>query len=1073
MQELEREEDSQLVHRDKKQFFIKVIDSFACPPGKYGPNCSGTCSQHCFTEYNCDNTNGNCASCKPGYKGDTCNEECQNKTYGYYCMNHCSVGCSNICNKTDGQCNCLNGYKGNMCTEKCPNGTYGDKCAQNCSQFCVPSTCSSENGFCDCLPGYKGDKCDEVCSLGNWGPMCINNCSVHCYNTSCDFQTGSCNYGCIEGFQTANCTEPCNKTHYGKNCVNECSWNCTRSECNSTTGVCEQCVPGRYGNYCDEDCPDGKYGQDCINECSISCKDGCHPVNGTCINGCQDGFLGPFCNATCDENHFGPACSSACSLHCEGVNNNNSRICHSVNGSCLLGCSRDFTGPQCFEAINSGSSPPVGAIVGAAIAALVIIALIIVTVVLWRRKHPKKERTSFKERNITHLILPEKDIEEKVSEEIETPKEDDDPGFIPDATYYNTSSEPLVNMSMPVHELNIYMKSHDKEFFTEQFKKIPQAQDVTTEVAENEKNKVKNRYKNICPYDHSRVHLLINTGKKEGDYINASYIRDNNDKVKFIASQGPNKAVLNDFIRMLWEQHVDIVVMLTNLVEEAKVKCEQYWPESGKVSYGDTKVQVIQAKTFADYTIRTIELNQYNGGTRILTQYHFTSWPDQSVPNSPWALVDLAMKVLAHPTTQPIVVHCSAGVGRTGTFIALHNVLKDAEETNRIDFYSTLVRLRQDRIFMIQTPDQYEFLHRAVQAALICTPTVVSVSECSERVKELLKKEVSGLSKIEKEYRSINLVSKDIRNSQLDDNEVEKSTKEKVYQNTHELKKDGQNRFPNIMPRKFDRPYLVCEQKNMSDYINAVFTPALFKKDQHIITQLPMPQTVSDLWRLVKQYKISLMVAFELEKLGTDKTMTVYLPIVVDSSLALGNIEIHCTAINDKDLWEEQILKVRNEKSKSDSQDVVHLKCKDTEMDVKKLLSLILKIRAYTAYTSGRTLFLCRNGATFSGLCSVLCTVLDRLDEDAKVSVPLVVGAMKTVRPEVIPNLEQYRIVYEVLERYCTTASPYTNVGGEKLPLTIPLTTPLTTPLTIPSHIINNPTFDENSTDPSSVYNNV
>uniref|UniRef100_A0A182ZNI0 protein-tyrosine-phosphatase n=1 Tax=Biomphalaria glabrata TaxID=6526 RepID=A0A182ZNI0_BIOGL len=325
--------------------------------------------------------------------------------------------------------------------------------------------------------------------------------------------------------------------------------------------------------------------------------------------------------------------------------------------------------------------------------------------------------------------------------------------------------------------------------------------------------------------DHSRVHLLINTGKKEGDYINASYIRDNNDKVKFIASQGPNKAVLNDFIRMLWEQHVDIVVMLTNLVEEAKVKCEQYWPESGKVSFGDTKVQVIQAKTFADYTIRTIELNQYNGGTRILTQYHFTSWPDQSVPNSPWALVDLAMKVLAHPTTQPIVVHCSAGVGRTGTFIALHNVLKDAEETNRIDFYSTLVRLRQDRIFMIQTPDQYEFLHRAVQAALICTPTLVSVSDCSERVKELLKKEVSGLSKIEKEYRSINLVSKDIRNSQLDDNEVEKSTKEKVYQNTHELKKDGQNRFPNIMPRKFDRPYLVCEQKNMSDYINAVFTP--------------------------------------------------------------------------------------------------------------------------------------------------------------------------------------------------------------------------------------------------------
>uniref|UniRef100_A0A2C9LGX3 Laminin EGF-like domain-containing protein n=1 Tax=Biomphalaria glabrata TaxID=6526 RepID=A0A2C9LGX3_BIOGL len=352
----------------------------------------------------------------------------------------------------------------------CTDGTWGPSCQNNCSSNCFDVICDGSNGSCllGCKEGYQTDYCSVQCDRNHYGRNCLLKCSSTCFNDTCNSTNGFCDT-CFPGYQGDFCNHECNETLFGQDCKLSCNTSCLNQLCDPFNGTCLQCESGRAGDQCD-DCPAGKYGLECKHECSPTCKNGCQPVDGNCKDGCHDGFQGRFCNETCDENHFGPACSSACNLHCEVVSNNNSRICHNVNGSCLLGCSRDFTGPQCSEAINSGSSPPVGAIVGAAIAALVIIALIIVAVVLWRRKHPKKERTSFKERNITHLILPEKNVEEKVSEEIETPKEDDDPGFIPDATYYNTSSEPLVNISMPVHELNIYMKSHDKEFFTEQFK---------------------------------------------------------------------------------------------------------------------------------------------------------------------------------------------------------------------------------------------------------------------------------------------------------------------------------------------------------------------------------------------------------------------------------------------------------------------------------------------------------------------------------------------------------------------------------------------------------------------------
>ncbi|KAH9498553.1 hypothetical protein Btru_007312 [Bulinus truncatus] len=648
--------------------------------------------------------------------------------------------------------------------------------------------------------------------------------------------------------------------------------------------------------------------------------------------------------------------------------------------------------------IVADDSPPVGAIVGSIIGVVIVAAVIIAAVILWRKRTSHKSKAKGSENQSLTNLHTAKSLQNDKSKDISQDFEESSLD-----TPYNNDD---VNTSIPLHELTKFMETHHKDFFSKQFKKIPAPKNISTEIAQSEENRNKNRYKNICPYDHSRVHLKINTGKKEGDYINASYIRGFTDEATFIAAQGPNNLVINDFIRMLWEQKIKKVVMLTNLIEEGKVKCEKYWPDKDKVTYGEIEVKLAQTQTFTDYCLRIIELSKQSEITHIVTQYHFTSWPDQGIPYAPWAIIDFSEKVFSTISSDLIVVHCSAGVGRTGTFIALYNVLRQAEETGHIDFFKTLSKLREDRTLMIQTADQYEFLHIAAQAALACKGTSVTASNIRERLRHLEQREVSGLTKMKKEFQAIDKLCKDIRKAHSEDKEngdICNST----YQNTADLKINEKNRFPSIVPRNADRPYLICDSSETGDYINAVFIPSLKKRDQLILTQLPMPTTVVDFWRLVEQYKVRLAVAFEKDKLATDKTIAIHIPTTKNMILQSMPFEIKCDHFKEDELWEEQTLTLYHEKSKSDSHELMHLQCKFSDLDSRKLLTFVKKIRSYNLHADGKILFMCRNGATYSGLCCAVSLLLDRMDSDSCASVPLVVSIMKTVRPEIIPSVHK------------------------------------------------------------------
>ncbi|KAK6991229.1 receptor-type tyrosine-protein phosphatase epsilon, partial [Biomphalaria glabrata] len=211
----------------------------------------------------------------------------------------------------------------------------------------------------------------------------------------------------------------------------------------------------------------------------------------------------------------------------------------------------------------------------------------------------------------------------------------------------------------------------------------------------------------------------------------------------------PNKTILNDFVRMLWEQNVEKVVMLTNLTEEGKMKCEQYWPNEGKLFYGDIKIKLISTETFSDYTVRHLEMNKKNEGTHLLKQYHFHAWPDKGVPEAPWSLLNFVQRISSHTSSHYVVVHCSAGVGRTGTYIAIHNVLRQARETGKLEFFKTVTKLREDRILMVQTALQYEFLHKAVQAALLTVDRTVRIDDLRNK----MERNVLGLAGIDAEFK--------------------------------------------------------------------------------------------------------------------------------------------------------------------------------------------------------------------------------------------------------------------------------------------------------------------------------
>uniref|UniRef100_A0A8C2ATA5 Protein tyrosine phosphatase receptor type O n=1 Tax=Cyprinus carpio TaxID=7962 RepID=A0A8C2ATA5_CYPCA len=271
-------------------------------------------------------------------------------------------------------------------------------------------------------------------------------------------------------------------------------------------------------------------------------------------------------------------------------------------------------------------------------------------------------------------------------------------------------------------DFDAYIKDMSKDSaykFSLQFEELKSVGlDLSHEAADLPVNRPKNRYTNILPYDFSRVKLISLHNDEGSDYINANFIPGYNSPNEFIATQGPLPETRNDFWKMVLQQKSHIIVMLTQCNERRRVKCDHYWPFTEEpVAYGEITVEMLSETDSPEWTIRNFRLG-YADETQDVLHFNYTSWPDHGVPtvNAIESILHFVQIVRqqVNRTKGPIVVHCSAGVGRTGTFIALDRLMQHIQEHEYVDVLGLVSDMRSHRLSMVQTEEQYVFIHQCV-----------------------------------------------------------------------------------------------------------------------------------------------------------------------------------------------------------------------------------------------------------------------------------------------------------------------------------------------------------------------
>ncbi|KAM4618263.1 phosphatidylinositol phosphatase PTPRQ [Polymixia lowei] len=278
---------------------------------------------------------------------------------------------------------------------------------------------------------------------------------------------------------------------------------------------------------------------------------------------------------------------------------------------------------------------------------------------------------------------------------------------------YRKSLKPVNKKSFLQHVEDLC--SNDNAKFQEEFAELPKLlQDLATSDADLPWNRSKNRFTNIKPYNNNRVKLLSEPGMPGSDYINASFISGYLCPNEFIATQGPLPGTVADFWRMIWETGTRTIAMLTQCYEKGRIRCHQYWPEDNKpvTVFGDIIITKVTEACYTDWTVRALKVERH-GDYMVVHHFNYTSWPEHGVPESSSTLVQFvkAIRTNRHDNTT-IVVHCSAGVGRTGVFIALDHLIQHVSDHDFVDVYGLVAELRSERMCMVQNLAQYMFLHQ-------------------------------------------------------------------------------------------------------------------------------------------------------------------------------------------------------------------------------------------------------------------------------------------------------------------------------------------------------------------------
>uniref|UniRef100_A0AAQ4PK53 Receptor-type tyrosine-protein phosphatase F n=1 Tax=Gasterosteus aculeatus aculeatus TaxID=481459 RepID=A0AAQ4PK53_GASAC len=562
------------------------------------------------------------------------------------------------------------------------------------------------------------------------------------------------------------------------------------------------------------------------------------------------------------------------------------------------------------------------------------------------------------------------------------------------------------------------LKANDSLRFSQEYESVDPGQQFTWEHSNLEVNKPKNRYANVIAYDHSRVILTPVDGIPGSDYVNANYIDGYRKQNAYIATQGPLPETLSDFWRMIWEQRTCTVVMMTRLEEKSRVKCDQYWPSRGTETYGMIQVTMLDTVDLATYSVRTFALYK-NGSSekREVRQFQFMAWPDHGVPEYPTPTLAFLRRVKAcnPPDAGPMVVHCSAGVGRTGCFIVIEAMLERMKHEKSVDIYGHVTCMRAQRNYMVQTEDQYIFIHEALLEAATCGNTEVPARNLYAHIQKLAQTspgETATAMELEfKKLASCKAHTSRFISANLPCNKFK-------------------NRLVNIMPFESTR---VCLQPirgvEGSDYINGSFIDGYRQQKAYMATQGPLAETTEDFWRMLWEHNSTIVVMLtKLREMGREKCHQYwpaersarYQYFVVDP-MAEYNMPQYI-------LREFKVTDARDGQSRTIRQfqftDWPEQGVPKTGEGFIDFIGQVHKTKEQFGQ-DGPISVHCSAGVGRTGVFVTLSIVLERMRYEGVVDLFQTVKALRTQRPAMVQTEDQYQLCYRAALEYLGSFDHY------------------------------------------------